>query len=580
MSTVAPNGQVRLLANVPLDDSYEDSIYWENVTAQSNYFLGLTPVHTMNNCTRVKDMPDGVIRVDVGEDTIRHCNYLMFQNQNFSSKWFYAFIMGTQFVNNNMTYVYYKIDVVQTWQFDLTFLDCMIEREHTTTDNIYEHILPEDIGAPELKLERVLQSYGFSNTYDAIVFTSSYLDVDEESGDTDWYASPITCINNLLTMSQPTARANSYILDGAVRSASWTVLESILNDLILDNKGDSIIGGVIMPSEFANTNTGSQGTDRNISKSTSGLFSGIDGYTPKNKKLYNSPYCVIRLQTSDGQCVFLQPEYISGNYISFRQISVCSMTPELTIIPENYKGQSIAYSEALTFTKFPQFSVAVDGYKAWVASGGLEQLNLNLSQTERSIQLEKSTTAVKGGLGVIEGASQATVGGIEAYYTGGLKGSNDIFSGATKAGESVINAELTRLKLEQQLTFANENYDLQHAIAKTFPPSLKGSSSGNSLASDLKIGYTVDKMVINSEQAEAIDNYFTLFGYKTNRMGTPNRKARPHFTYVKTSNCKVTGGAPTSDIDLYESIHNAGIRYWVDPSEIGQYSTIDNSPAS
>ena len=77
MSQVAPNGQVRLLQNVPLDDKYEDTLWFDSPQSQANYFLNLTPVHTMYNATRIRD---GVISVDVNEDVIRHCNYLMFQN--------------------------------------------------------------------------------------------------------------------------------------------------------------------------------------------------------------------------------------------------------------------------------------------------------------------------------------------------------------------------------------------------------------------------------------------------------------------------------------------------------------------
>ena len=83
MSIVAPNGQVRLFKDVPLDDKFEDTLWFESKQAQTNYFLSLTPVHTMYNATRVRD---GVIAVDVGEDSIRDCNYLMFQNMNFSDK--------------------------------------------------------------------------------------------------------------------------------------------------------------------------------------------------------------------------------------------------------------------------------------------------------------------------------------------------------------------------------------------------------------------------------------------------------------------------------------------------------------
>ena len=89
MSVVAPNSTIRLLKDVPIDESYENTLYFASESAQRTYFLSLTPKHIMTQCTRVRD---GVIRVDKLSDEILDCNYMMFQNTNFSNKWFYAFI--------------------------------------------------------------------------------------------------------------------------------------------------------------------------------------------------------------------------------------------------------------------------------------------------------------------------------------------------------------------------------------------------------------------------------------------------------------------------------------------------------
>ena len=51
MSTVAPMGQVRLFANIPLDNKYEDTIYFQSKSDQTAYFTTLTPVHYMGNAT-------------------------------------------------------------------------------------------------------------------------------------------------------------------------------------------------------------------------------------------------------------------------------------------------------------------------------------------------------------------------------------------------------------------------------------------------------------------------------------------------------------------------------------------------
>ena len=97
MSSVLPNGQVRFFQNVPIDENYENTLDFLTKEAQYTYFLGLTPIHRMIGATRVRE---GVIRVDTVSDTLLNANYMMFQNENFISKWFFAFITNVEYVNN------------------------------------------------------------------------------------------------------------------------------------------------------------------------------------------------------------------------------------------------------------------------------------------------------------------------------------------------------------------------------------------------------------------------------------------------------------------------------------------------
>lgn len=575
MSTVAPMGQVRLFANIPLDNKYEDTIYFSDKSEQTSYFTSLTPVHYMGNATRFKE---GIIKVDADEDKIRHCNYMMFQNMNFNNKWFYAFITGTEYVNNKMTYVYYEIDVIQTWLYDgLTLFECMIERQHAESDALFSNILPEDIGAPELIVDKAHikntdnSEIGFSKDMSCVVFSSVAWDNDTSQ----FESSDIECVNGVLGCVTPLVQSD-YIVDGTVVPAAWYVFENVLQAVVNQNKGDSIIGGVCMPTEFCRYTQESQG--RSIYYLLSNFIDNFDGYTPKNNKMYNSPYNVIRLQASDGQSVFLKPELIdSDTYISFRCIPVVNMNPEILVYPLEYKGQHDDFEDAISFNKFPQFSFAIDGYKAWVASGGLATNELQRSQAGRSASLDKEQNTANTILGVTGGLSETAIGGATAYVTGGAMGLSQIASGVTNTGKTLIEGEFNRRRIEQNLTFTNENLDLQLAIAKSFSPSVKGQTSQGALASDYHIGFSVDRLTPKYQQAKAIDDYFTMYGYKQNKLAVPNLHARSRFTYIKTSNCKIEGGAPTSDITTVENIFNAGIRFWVDPSDIGNYTSPNNT---
>lgn len=68
-------------------------------------------------------------------DELIKYNYCMYQNKNYSNKWFYAFITGMRYVNDNTTFINIQTDVWQTWQFDLVFKRSFVEREMIDVSN-------------------------------------------------------------------------------------------------------------------------------------------------------------------------------------------------------------------------------------------------------------------------------------------------------------------------------------------------------------------------------------------------------------------------------------------------------------
>ncbi|PNK22011.1 hypothetical protein, partial [Bacillus thuringiensis] len=70
------------------------------------------------------------ISADAGIDELRDVNYLMFQNAQYNNKWFYAFVTQLKRKTSSMTEVYFDIDVLQTWRFDMSILGSFVVREH------------------------------------------------------------------------------------------------------------------------------------------------------------------------------------------------------------------------------------------------------------------------------------------------------------------------------------------------------------------------------------------------------------------------------------------------------------------
>lgn len=122
---VTPQTDIFLL-KCPLTLSNKHQITFANANAQYNYFNSLPKIELADASYQRKDE---FIRFDGHIDEIQEYNYCMYKNNNYSNKWFYAFITDMKYENDGMTYVFIKTDVFQTWQFSLTWKQSFIERE-------------------------------------------------------------------------------------------------------------------------------------------------------------------------------------------------------------------------------------------------------------------------------------------------------------------------------------------------------------------------------------------------------------------------------------------------------------------
>lgn len=168
MGTIVPNSTVYLLRGVPLDNTYQNTIYFASAQAQQNYFLATSsPYYNYSpiliNLLSYQRVKEGVLRINRSADSIYNYNYMMFQNTTQNTKWFYAFILDVEYINEQACNVYYEIDVMQTWLFEAQLQNCLVEREHSASDNIDEHIELEDVPLGEYICEQETMESVFSD---------------------------------------------------------------------------------------------------------------------------------------------------------------------------------------------------------------------------------------------------------------------------------------------------------------------------------------------------------------------------------------------------------------------------------
>ena len=142
----APQSIIHICTGVRLDNRYEHSIYFEDATAQQEYFAGKV-VRTFSAYSYVrKSWP---LQVQATMEQARKWSYLYFKNTE-SGKIYYYFINQIEYKNDRMVELTLELDVIQTYLFDFEMLQCFVERQHTETDKVGEHTLDEGLDVGEL----------------------------------------------------------------------------------------------------------------------------------------------------------------------------------------------------------------------------------------------------------------------------------------------------------------------------------------------------------------------------------------------------------------------------------------------
>ena len=99
------------------------------------------------------------IRVGYVADVLQDCNYMMFRNTAYGSKWFYAFITEINYLNDHTSEIRYELDVMQTYYFDYDLGRCFVEREHSLTDYLYESQTDEGLDPGDMIVRSASSKY-------------------------------------------------------------------------------------------------------------------------------------------------------------------------------------------------------------------------------------------------------------------------------------------------------------------------------------------------------------------------------------------------------------------------------------
>ena len=532
---IEPNSIIRVLQDVPIDNTYEHTLWfgprreYQFMKAQTEYFMSKTK-YTFAPDTYQR-VGRGMIRVGMIADNMYNCNYLMFKNSNFRTesthysgdKWFYAFITKVEYINNAVAEITYEIDVMQTWMFDYLIGQCFVERMHQPVDTFGANLVPEEIQPSMYRPYRsvILPSSSENNNKKCLLVISSNDNLEGITG--------LEQGNSIGGVPI----AVWYKMYDASSSAGLADLDEDYNIIKTAGQEQAIVGYYTIPAVFDEADIENH-TLHTEDEVITGLGGEFDGYTPRNMKMYTYPYNFIRIKSPNGEYKDYHFEHFADSSAPrFRIIATGLPKASMSVFPINYNNQILTpYTDKLTIENYPEGVFGGDSYQLYMHQG-------------RFLDNQAITASGLSTLGTMAMGD----------YVGSFIGLRSTISGVMNriAHTSMAEADADRV------------YGSMESNAGVYQYTQYGYAF---VAEVERPHYAVAKM---------IDDFFTRYGYAQNQIMTVNVHSRKEFSYVKTGDCTITGSVPADDARKICDIYNAGITFWRNPANVGRY-VLDNSP--
>lgn len=587
MAEYVPNTVVYVCKNVPLDDTYTDTRWFESEGEQAGFFQGLAvKIYKDMTYQRVNNgvaQPRVALtcRVPDVADNLYDCNYMMFQNSNYGTKWFYAFIKQVNYINPNNTELVYVIDYLQTFMFQLKIKPSFVEREHATAseDKAFANLTPEPVGVSNWCADTGnyyrcdLTTMGQSNSPKIIMgvipddaITAIIL------GQGAIYSGVYSGVS-FIEFSSASACNNTILAIGAVGYAQ------------------NIVGIWMAP---AAPKEGDKATPVAVttSISVSGETFETEGgtYTIRNKKLLNSQFTYIKGTSDSGEEMLWKPEFVGG--VGFTgtfngQVSIC-YTPNFSMVfTPNYmgwKGANVATMEyALPFSQQVQCVWSGTGWLGDTIKSGLKLAAMMAltAGAAGAVGGAVASATETGGSVIAAGGAGSTIhySGIEATRQMATLGSQISPFGAGSAGTIPLN-QFTPVSLPPSANLAPGAVSQISHMASMLPahqPVAKGVFIGDEMAFAMGLhGFQFRRMCAAKDELEKLDTFFDMFGYQVNKVKMPNLHARQSWDYVKLSSPCIYGSVPVEGMAIIKSAFSKGIRLW-HVNAVGDYS-VQNPP--
>ena len=570
MAYVVPNSNLQLFKGIKLDNRYMDTIYFANESAQNNWFSARVFKNYTGMMYRRNTSKSVKIEADATE--LYGVTYMRFKNTRTGSKWFYAFVNGIDYVNENTAIVYYEIDVMQTWFMQGGRVEpCMIIREHVNNDTMGTNVEPEPVSSECYTMDFIGKTGLFEDSehageirdsWGAVMVTSAEPNFNPQDPE---HSDPL--VNNEMIIGTKTT-----VIDDASQLPSklMDIIEDTLGSWDKSEQKADILDLFMFPNAFNNVATTRNKYDVPIIMPQS-YTTPTDPYTPKNNKLLTYPYNFLYVTTKNGEAREYRWEYFPNPLATNPVFKVYGNNlggGTIMCYPYIYNGVTENQNEKLVMENFPKIPFVYDAYQAWIASG-----------CRTKLENEETLTYIKGisnGVANVIGGVTNTAGGffntgvgaVTLGETHSLTSLNQTLGGINQMAKGIASIPTTFADVQE----ATNKISYQWKDARYAPNIPVGKATPNLQYSLVQLDFYFYNYHVRPREARHIDDFFSMFGYAINKVKAPNLTGRQYWNFVQTQNSVISGDMPATSRAAIGRIFDGGITFWHNGDQVGNYA--------
>lgn len=553
------NSRIILAKNIKMDRQYVNVLNYtesqmvalceQNIVVQASNFSFIRSTQS--------------IQVQFTYEQCLQANYIAFQNPDYSNKWFFAWIDEVIYKGNLNTEIRYTIDSWSTWFDKWTSKSCFVQREHTNDDTIGANTLQENLDIGDVVCELTEEDISLSEYYWVAVETA-------------WIPNDGSTGNELTDSGKGQQYSGISVYNKQVFGNKIILFQ--VNDIqdlvnlglyILRTNGDGHIADIqnifIIPSALIKPATltihtaKAGGIDFSFytmpfSDTVEGFDIDIDkiisfnDYIPKNNKCFVYPYNYLFVSNNVGNSnIYKYENFYGSNKAQFKVELAMSIGVSGRLTPINYKNMLRNDDESLPLAKYPTCSWSSDAFINWLTQNAVnESINMAFGIFGAGNQYASSVNSVNAHNQKLQETGKGTM--------------------QTTTGASID------LGVNIAGTVARQ---IGNFYSGALMPNIQGvNNTGDVTWASGRNTFSFRCMRVKTENLKIIDEYFSRFGYATNRVKVPNIIGRQNFNYVEIGSSEEIGygSVPSNFMDNINNACRRGVTIWHNHENLGNYN--------